>query len=458
MKRHLGYILSMALLLSACGDDEEVSPEIPEIPDVPDTGIYLQGNGTGASPFLVTSLEELVAMRDAVNAPGRCIRPADGGDSVLASKANYLLTADINLASHYTGGVTGWVPIGYNEADALQSFSGVFDGGGHAISHLVISNDADCQGFFGRVTGGAIVSLNLTDASVKARSGAGIVAGQVENASIDSCTVEGRVEALADCAGMIAGRTGEAGKETSIMNCTAQEGSEVLAGGSYVGGIVGLLAPVDAEAVGRVYNCLNAGKVSGGTYAGGIAGSVGEYASVTNCCNTGDVTAAQDFAGGITSECRGDTTMTGHSSLYNCVNTGRVSVGSGAGTHVGAVCGSLWTTIGQCYWLDDGGSVNTAVGEREGVTVCVFGLDADGMANYPTGRILYSGSTKRSYDSVINALNACAAEHSPGTDAFYCGWKENKDENDFPVLTHDRAESPAGDTGSFDPNFNTWGD
>ena len=182
MKRHLGYILSMALLLSACGDDEEVSPEIPEIPDVPDTGIYLQGNGTGALPFLVTSLEELVAMRDAVNAPGRCIRPADGGDSVLASKANYLLTADINLASHYTGGVTGWVPIGYNEADALQSFSGVFDGGGHVVSHLLISNDADCQGFFGRVTGGAIVSLNLTDAYVKARSGAGIVAGQVENA------------------------------------------------------------------------------------------------------------------------------------------------------------------------------------------------------------------------------------------------------------------------------------
>lgn len=99
---------------------------------------------------------------------------------------SYRLTADIDLSG------IEWVPIGtYNEP-----FLGIFDGNGHTISHLTITqrND-DFNGLFGFVNGD-IINLTLTDVSINYTTHtltyAGGVAGFTRG-DVDHCTVAGDI-------------------------------------------------------------------------------------------------------------------------------------------------------------------------------------------------------------------------------------------------------------------------
>ena len=82
------------------------------------SSITLSGDGSEASPYLIGSLEELEFFRDDVN----------GGNTY---EGKYIkLTDNIDLAS-----ITNWTPIG----NKTSPFNGMFDGGNHIISNLVIN-------------------------------------------------------------------------------------------------------------------------------------------------------------------------------------------------------------------------------------------------------------------------------------------------------------------------------
>lgn len=180
------------------------------------------------------------------------------------------LAADINY-----GGET-WKPVNGNANSG--HFAGIFDGAGHNIYNIVISDDEQFPGFFS--------TLASNDKMLRVRN---LTLGREEDKSalvISSASSEN--------AGALAGRI----KNTIIQNVTnnipvTYEG--VISSGTAVfGGLVGR-SMNNSE----ISSCTNNGDVvcnsnCKGVYFGGIVGTVYDNTIISNCTNTGRV--ARDVA------------------------------------------------------------------------------------------------------------------------------------------------------------------
>ncbi|MBQ4405959.1 MAG: hypothetical protein II852_03000 [Bacteroidales bacterium] len=144
------------------------------------------GSGTAASPYLVQTAADLIAIARNVN----------NGTAGYAS-AHYLQTADLDLTGcemHSIGGATGpfWKDPGTGTA-----FSGVYDGGGHSISHLTINEYGESSvgkwyvGLFGNATGATIKGVVMDNTC--SVSGYSMVGGLVGYADRESTTLVGNV-------------------------------------------------------------------------------------------------------------------------------------------------------------------------------------------------------------------------------------------------------------------------
>lgn len=156
--------------------------------------------------------------------------------------------------------LTGDIELGGAAWTAIPAYSGTFDGKGHIIKDLNVSEKTVQQGLFKKNEG-----------------------------TIKNLTVSGSVTNTKNMTGGIAGwNTG------TIENCS--NSAKVSSTGSYIGGIAG-------QNNGIIRNCSNVESVSGGNWAGGLAGqTLGTGAAIGGSYNAGPVTAsgASGFAGGIT--------------------------------------------------------------------------------------------------------------------------------------------------------------
>lgn len=184
--------------------------------------------------------------------------------------AHYKLMRDIDL------GNTEWTPIG---ADEDNAFTGDFDGNGHKISGLKITNPStDYSGLFGSLKG------NVKNLTVE-----GQIAFSTTNASRHVYT---------------GGICGDCEQGSSIIRCDNRVSLQVelknedRGSNTYVGGIVGY------GFYGEIKNCRNYANISASSpsglltsaYAGGILGG-GFDNVVENCENVGGISAYS--AGGI---------------------------------------------------------------------------------------------------------------------------------------------------------------
>lgn len=249
-----------------------------------------------------------------------------------------LLTADISLR-----GV---------DFEPIASFSGTFNGGGHTISGLTLTDSLSPAGLFLTLERGAFVHALKVE-------------GQV--------TPGGTKEFV----GGIVGRNYGTLEECSFFG--------VVKGDSAVGGIVGR-----NEAGGLVANCTVSGSVSANRYTGGIAGY--NLGTLRACINSASVNTANvdptlslddlsiDPASSLTDlvsvgavESRNATSDTGgiagysSGSLLSCINRGAVgyphfgyNVGGGAGRSDGFV--DFCSNYGMIYGRKDVGGI---VGQME---------------------------------------------------------------------------------------------
>ena len=249
-----------------------------------------------------------------------------------------LLTADISLR-----GV---------DFEPIASFSGTFNGGGHTISGLTLTDSLSPAGLFLTLERGAFVH---------------------------ALKVEGQVApgGTKEFVGGIAGRSYGTIEECSFFG--------VVKGESAVGGIVGR-----NEAGGLVANCTVSGSVSANRYTGGIAGY--NLGTLRACINSASVNTANvdptlslddlsiDPASSLTDlvsvgavESRNATSDTGgiagysSGSLLSCINRGAVgyphfgyNVGGGAGRSDGFV--DFCSNYGMIYGRKDVGGI---VGQME---------------------------------------------------------------------------------------------
>ena len=206
--------------------------------------VYMDGLGTAAYPYQISTADQLKLFRDIVNGTG---------GQALNRGAYAVLTAAIDLNNE------PWTPIGnYTEGNQIY-YEGTFDGGGHTISGLNVTGNFRYASLFGAVKGGTI--KNLT------------VAGNVSHNYYYYSTG-------LDChvGGIVGGALDAATIENCSNNCSVTGSSR-----NYIGGIAG--SNIDNA---RIIDCYNVGTITGTIYeTGGVTGL--NMGTISNCYNVGTV-------------------------------------------------------------------------------------------------------------------------------------------------------------------------
>ena len=112
-----------------------------------DSGIFDSGSGTENAPYLISSVDTLLAFAQSVN------------DGENYSGKYVALGGNLDLS-----GKT-WVPIGKSDHGKTTGFAGVFDGQGYTVSHVSCGSGSaatkyEADGFFG-VVSGTVRNLNV---------------------------------------------------------------------------------------------------------------------------------------------------------------------------------------------------------------------------------------------------------------------------------------------------------
>ncbi|MBQ7661486.1 MAG: LamG domain-containing protein [Clostridia bacterium] len=285
------------------------------------------------------------------------------GEKVTGS---YLLTADIDLS-----GIADQKPIGLTTDTC---FSGIFDGNGHTVRGIRIESDAQYAGFFGVIEDAVIKNLTISGSITSSADDAGGLAGAArQTLLIENCVNNCTVLSTGDSVGGFVGQL----RNTYAHNCTIVDctNNGAITALRNVGGIVGYHnAHNSAACTGtvRISGCTNNGAVtstadtSQTAHAGGIMG-VSNMAGnhkvyLTECTNTGDVTAASTHIGGIVGYFTGVDATNGlytEKKIEKCHNTGVVTGYSYVGGIAGYLLGSdtaasgTNTKVEQCFNAGD---------------------------------------------------------------------------------------------------------
>ncbi|MCX5644513.1 MAG: hypothetical protein NTZ17_07480 [Phycisphaerae bacterium] len=253
---------------------------------------FLAGEGTQENPYLIDAASEL-------NLIGMLQKEWD---------KHYKLMADIDLSAF--DGKDGRPTFKVIGSQATP-FTGIFDGNGHAISHLTITGES-YLGLFGQLASRAEVrDLGVVDVNISGSYYVGGLVGRNDgtlircysageingthyvgglaghnSGTMAECTSAGTAGGIGDCVGGLAGRN--TGTATQCCSSRAVSSSGV---NGYVGGLVGL------NDNGVMTGCYSTGPVRGNDFIGGAVG-YSDRGSVTQCYSIGAV-RGERYIGGL---------------------------------------------------------------------------------------------------------------------------------------------------------------
>lgn len=327
------------------------------------TAKWLTGEGTAASPILISNAEELKIFHDIVNGE-------NNRQQNLAACAT--LTANIVLNDgtfdedgNYTPGpssaaLTEWSPMGVNNSTV---YAGTFDGAGHTIQGLYRSANKSLAGLFGLTNGATIKNVKVTGYLGSAKSAGGIAA-HTEQTTITGCVNAATVNAYTGGQESIGGIVGTTELSSQIIDCINIGVIKCQAGDAdpvFAGGIAGYLSSDST-----ISSCSNGGKVIGacngnGSYCrsqiGGIVG-IATLGTITDCYNAGSVTDitpedpnSEPWVGGIVGSAPGHSSKYLSVTISNCYSTGSVTANNTT-AKVGGITGNAENiAITNCYYL-----------------------------------------------------------------------------------------------------------
>ncbi len=283
------------------------------------------GGGTGEpnDPYLIYTAQQM-------NTIGT--EPNDWGK-------HFKVMADIDLSA--CDGKNGRPAFNIIAPDTLPdldyfqgiAFTGVFDGGGHKLSHLTIKG-VSYLGLFSELGSGAQVKgVWIEDANVTG-SGDGVGALAATNrGSIIDCSSTGVVSVTQRqdgpylAGGLLGSNLGD------VQSCHS---SATVNGGAYVGGLMG-------DNWGTISQCYAGGSVLGAKSVGGLVGE--NYGAVTRCYSLGPVTGDSNVGGLAGENYQGRVT--------DSYSTGAVSgswyVGGLIGTNGGLTSDGKLAAATRCY-------------------------------------------------------------------------------------------------------------
>lgn len=301
--------------------------------------VPLQGDGTEASPYLISSADDWNALASYVNSVGNNF------------EGKYLkVTADISFE-----GKT-FKPL---FCDGVTPLAGTFDGGNHTVSGVAMTPTASYQAPFGEISDkGVLKNLTLegeiTTTFTYTGGFTGKVYGTLENLTnkvmvstnksgasgfgylytgakltdvVNKALMTGTTSYVCGIAtnaaeGVKFTRVGNEGMITSSANSTTSTGTAI-----FVAGLVGQTYP-------NVFTeCYNKGEIKlpnnnmyrvGGLVAYANATAAGADSLIFNkCYNTGDITASW-LVSGIVGEMNASTTIINRLFMTECYNTGTI--------------------------------------------------------------------------------------------------------------------------------------
>lgn len=191
------------------------------------------GRGTEANPYQIATGEQLVYVRDFLD-------------------AHFIQTADIDLSEY-----NNWDPIG----DSGAQFTGAYDGSGNLITGLAINRPAESTvGLFG-YNSGEIHGIGLEVVTITGDNRVGALIGDNRGDVYESYTTG----AVTGNGTYIGGLVGFHDGDGTITNTYS---TVKVTGGSQVGGLVG----ATWNTAGLISYSWSSGEVSGSSSVGGIVG------------------------------------------------------------------------------------------------------------------------------------------------------------------------------------------
>ena len=395
----------------------------------------LGGNGTEASPYEISSEEDLIQMVDKVK--------NGEGD------AFYVMTTDFEVTSESIE------PIG---KDANTAFTGSFDGQGHKITgykQRLTADDGNYGGLFGYTNNATIKNITMESVNINntgSKAYVGGIVGYMKNGTIENVKVtSGSVSSGMTAGGIIGGLENGA-------TFRSFENEATVSGSSCAGGILGYTPSsvtlsrmknsgnINGRTAGgvlgtgyntytKIENSRNSGTITGTSYAGGICG---ERAAITDCENTGSIKG--DRIAGILS--------------YSGAASGTVAKSSNKGTvsgtgEVAGIC--IGGSSSECY--------NTAAVTSTGGMA--YGIGPSATNCYNTGKITSTstamgigmGATTSYNIGVVNGQGGSyAISNKSVANCYYLG-NRGTGVSGATSLTSEQMEIQESFTGF---NFGTW--
>ena len=326
-----------------------------------------------ATTYVISTPEQLLGFSRAVQGVEGVIDQMNFAGKTVKLGADIMLndTSGWQYWGDYTYG-RQWEPISTDEV--YCTFGGTFDGDGHTISGMYICDDSYSDatgvriGLFSRLRPDAVVkNLNMKASRIIYTSRYGTVGLLVgfNRGTVDSCTVEGKIDVTRCTAGLIAG--------VSQYNYDGVVGSDIIRDG-----------------IGRISNSSARGRVestdaTGETYLGGLIGQMAISDSIVNCSTDVAIRNIGENAGA-----GGITGTVGEGVISSCAVQLRELDGS---YNIGGVTGNMYKgTVEKCHLQGNiacqAGNVGGIVGylrQDSKITECSFDGTIEATGDYVGG-------------------------------------------------------------------------
>ena len=205
---------------------------------------FESGSGTEIDPYIIRTGAQLAYLGEYVTA---------GWDT---TGIYFRINDDIDL----NGSVHLWTPIGYYQSWSNdRRFRGHFNGNGHVISNMRVSQTGNRAGLFGDIDETALVeNIALANADVRGEDYVGALVGYNNGGEISNCVAIGQVAGNGRVGGLV-GYNDNGIISNSMSSCA-------VTGNDYIGGLVGYCYSDN------VSNSISNGSVTGSRRVGGLIG------------------------------------------------------------------------------------------------------------------------------------------------------------------------------------------
>lgn len=216
---------------------------------------------------------------------------------------------------------------------------------------------------------------------------------------ISNCKNFGNLQGESSIGGII----GFINKAPTLTDC--ENKGEVIASGSYSGGIIGYASGIFSDPDVYIANCYNYATVAAMEYGGGLAGYAGAHYNFKNCFNTGSVILNKTFAGGLVGYSR-------NANFFGCGNVGEVYAADGAAAGIAAVitsgiiqqCANFGSVASDCNIADRCNAAGIAA-QNSAKIIGSYNMGSISAPTHAAGLVGYIDAVNVSISNTYNAGN-----------------------------------------------------